>query len=126
MAPRGLALPTAYIYLLVVLSVLISILAAWAALDLAGRVAAARGGVRRAWLIGGATASGIGTCSMHFTGMRAFRLAVPVEYDWPTVLISLLPALFASAVAILAVSRRNIGGATWLTLAPTIRDSPRW
>ena len=109
MASPGLPLPASYSYPLVVLSILISILAAWAALDLAGRVAAARGGVRRAWLIGGAAASGMGTWSMHFTGMLAFRLPVPVVYDWPTVLISLIPALFASAVAISVVSQPITG-----------------
>lgn len=107
MTSPGLVIPASYDYHLVVLSVLISVLAAWAALDLAGRVAAARGGIRLAWLMGGATASGIGTWSMHYTGMLAFCLPVPVEYDWPTVLISLLPAIFTTGVAIFLVSRRR-------------------
>ncbi len=112
MTSSGLVLPASYGYHLVVLSILVSLLAAWAALDLAGRVAAARGRSRLAWLMGGAAASGIGTWSRHFTGILAFSLPVPVEYEWPTVLISLLPALFASAVTIIVVSRRNIEGAT--------------
>jgi NO-binding membrane sensor protein with MHYT domain len=58
-----------YDYPLVALSVLISMLAAYAARDLAERVIAARGGARLPWLIGGATASGFGTWSMHYTGM---------------------------------------------------------
>jgi PAS domain S-box-containing protein len=107
MTSSGLVIQASYSYPLVALSILISMLAAWAALDLAGRVAADRGGARVAWLIGGATASGIGSWSMHYTGMLAFRLPVPVEYDWPTVLISLLPAVFASAVAIFVVSQRR-------------------
>ena len=107
MTSSGLVIPASYNYHLVVLSILISLLAAWAALDLAGRVAAARGGARLAWLLGGATASGIGSWSMHYTGMLAFSLPVPVEYDWPTVMISLLPAVFASAVAIFIVSQRR-------------------
>lgn len=105
MTSSGLVISASYDYHLVVLSILISMLGAWAALELAGRVAAARGGARLAWLIGGATASGLGTWSMHFTGMMAFCLPLPVEYDWPTALVSLLPAVFASAVAILIVSR---------------------
>ena len=44
---------TSYDYRLVVLSILISTLASYAALDLAGRVTAARGRVRLAWLAGG-------------------------------------------------------------------------
>ena len=43
---------------------------------------------------------GIGIWSMHYVGMLAFRLPVPVQYDWPTALVSLLAAVFASAVAI--------------------------
>jgi len=35
---------------------------------------------------------GIGIWSMHYIGMLAFRLPVAVEYDWPTVLVSLLAA----------------------------------
>ena len=107
MTSSGLVIPASYNYLLVALSILISLLAAWSALDLAGRVAAGRGGARIAWLIGGATASGLGTWSMHYTGMLAFSLPVPVEYAWPTVLISILPAVFASAVAIFDVSQRR-------------------
>ncbi len=100
-----------YDYGLVILSVLISMLAASAALALAGRVAAARGKASLIWLMGGATASGIGTWSMHFTGMRAFSLPMPVLYDWPTVLLSLLPGVFGSAVALVVMSRWRTG---WL------------
>src|SRR5256885_3789832 len=53
--------------------------------DLAGRTTAARGRIRLTWLAGGATAMGIGIWSMHYIGMLAFSLPVPVLYDWPTV-----------------------------------------
>ena len=71
------------------LSVVIAICASYAALDLAGRVTAARGTVRAVWLGGGASAMGLGIWSMHYIGMLAFSLPVPVPYDWPTVLASL-------------------------------------
>ena len=48
----GMPLIGSYDYRLVVLSVLIAILAAFAALDLGGRVTSARGGVRLVWLSG--------------------------------------------------------------------------
>ena len=38
-----------------------------------------------------------------------FSLPVPVSYDWPTVLLSLLAAVFASAVALFVVSRQRMG-----------------
>src|SRR5579863_3426170 len=98
-----------YDQLLVVLSVLIAVLASYTALDLAERVNAERGAVRLAWLISGAIALGIGIWSMHYTGMLAFRLPVPVFYQWPTALLSLLAGIAASAVALFVVSRKRTG-----------------
>ena len=98
-----------YNYALVALSVLIAIFASYTALDLAGRVTAARGGTRLAWLLGGAVAMGLGIWSMHYIGMLAFILPVPVAYHWPTVVMSLLAAIFASAVALYVVSRQKMG-----------------
>src|SRR5207244_13377465 len=57
----------------------------------------------------GDTAMGIGIWSMHYIGMLAFSLPVPVLYDWPTVLLSLIAAVFASAVALFVVSRKKMG-----------------
>src|ERR1700746_2926211 len=98
-----------YNYSLVALSVLIAIFASYAALDLAGRVTAARGWIRAVWLLGGAGAMGTGIWSMHYIGMLAFILPIPVAYHWPTVLLSLLAAVLASAVALGAVSRQKMG-----------------
>src|ERR1700693_2097461 len=98
-----------YDYRLVTLSVVMAICAAYAALDLAGRTTASRGRVRLVWLAGGATAMGLGIWSMHYIGMLAFQLPVPVFYDWPTVLVSLLAAIFASLVALFVVSRKKMG-----------------
>jgi two-component system sensor histidine kinase/response regulator len=97
-----------YDYRLVALSVLISVFASYAALDLAGRVTSARGAARRLWLTGGAVAMGTGIWSMHYVGMLALRLPVPVQYDWPTVLFSLLAAILASAIALFVVSRSRM------------------
>src|SRR5271168_962128 len=93
-----------YDYRLVALSVLIAILASYAALDLAGRVTAARGRARSIWLTGGAGAMGLGIWSMHYIGMLAYHLPVTVRYDWPTVLVSLQAAILASGIALLVVS----------------------
>src|SRR5216684_7630638 len=109
--PLEAALVSSYDYRLVALSVLIAMLASYAALDLAGRTTAARGRARLAWLICGATAMGVGIWSMHYIGMLAFSLPVPVLYDWPTVFLSLLAAIFAASVALFVVSRPKMG---WL------------
>jgi PAS domain S-box-containing protein len=90
-------------------SVFIAIAASYAALDLAGRVTAASGRIRAAWLAGGAAAMGIGIWAMHIKGMLAFHLPVPVEYHWPTFLASLLVAMLASAVALYVASRQKMG-----------------
>jgi len=103
------AMVGSYDYRLVALSVVIAVLASYAALDLAGRVTSARGGTRGLWLSGGATAMGIGIWSMHYVGMLAFRLPVAVQYDWPTVALSLLAAILASAIALFVVSRSRMG-----------------
>src|SRR5438309_2052753 len=103
MISASAAMTGSYDYLQVVLSVVIAISASYAALDLGGRVTAASGWVRRAWLIGVATAMGFGIWSMHFTGMLAFRLPVLVSYSCPTVLLSVLvaivPALPSTTIA---------------------------
>src|ERR1700746_858030 len=97
-----------YDYRLVTLSVVMAVCAAYAALDLAGRTTASRGRVRLVWLAGGAAAMGLGIWSMHYIGMLAFLLPVPVLYDWPTVLVSLFAAIFASGVALFVVSRHRM------------------
>ncbi len=98
-----------YNYALVALSVLIAMFASYAALDLAGRVTAASGWTRAIWLLGGAGASGTGIWSMHYIGMLAFILPIPVAYHWPTVLLSLFAAILASVVGLGVVSRQKMG-----------------
>src|ERR1700731_966754 len=98
-----------YNYPLVALSVFIAMFASYAALDLAGRVTAAAGWTRTVWLLGGAGAMGTGIWSMHYIGMLAFILPIPVAYHWPTVLLSLFAAIPASAIALSAVRREKRG-----------------
>jgi PAS domain S-box-containing protein len=109
MSQIGAPLVGSYDLRLVVLSILIAISASYAALDLGGRVTAARGWIRSGWLTGGATGIGFGIWSMHFTGMLAFNLPVPVAYHWPTVLLSLLAAILASAVVLFVATRQKMG-----------------
>src|SRR6266404_2711372 len=114
----GEVLNGSYDYRLVALSVVIAVMASYAALDLAGRVTYAKGRTRTVWLGGGATAMGIGIWSMHYVGMLAFRLPMPVLYDWPLVVVSLLAAILASVIALFVVSRKRMGIAAALTRSP--------
>ena len=89
---------------LVALSVIIAVSSSYAALDLAGRITSAQGRAR-----GGAATMGIGIWSMHYLGMLAFHLPVPIEYDWHNVALSFLAAILASVIALFVVSQRTIG-----------------
>ncbi|HXJ44411.1 MAG TPA: response regulator [Bryobacteraceae bacterium] len=117
MNASGVPLVGYYDYWLVALSVLIAVLSAYAALDLAGRVTSASGKTRFFWFSGGTTAMGTGIWSMHYIGMEALRLPVPVYYDWPTVLISLLAAILACGLTLFIVSRPR------LTVSGTVTGS---
>jgi diguanylate cyclase (GGDEF)-like protein/PAS domain S-box-containing protein len=105
----ALTMTGSYDYRLVVLSVAFALLAAYAAIDLADRVTATRGWAKALWLTGGATAMGLGIWTMHYIGMLALVLPVPVLYHYPTVVLSLLVAIAASAVALFTVSRERLG-----------------
>ena len=92
---------------LVALSVVIAMCASFVALNLAGRTSAALGWSRLPWLMCGASAMGLGIWAMHYIGMLAFILPVPVLYDLPTVLLSLFAAVAASGIALFVVSRQR-------------------
>lgn len=109
MGQAGITLSGLYDYRLIGLSVLLAISASYVSFGLATCVAVANRRARLAWLTGGASSMGIGIWSMHFVGMYAFALPIPVLYDVPTVFLSLLAAIFASAVALHVVSREDFG-----------------
>lgn len=108
MLTADVAISSSYNPRIVSLSIAIAVLAAYTALDLAGRVTAAKGWAKTAWLIGGAIVMGIGIWSMHFVGMLAFSLPIPMTYDIWTVLLSILPAIIASAGALFLASRLTL------------------
>ncbi len=93
---------------LVALSVVIAIFASYTALKLADRTTASHGKARAVWMTFGAAVMGVGIWSMHYIGMLAFSLPIPVFYDLPTVAISLLAAVFASYIALFVVSRETL------------------
>ena len=99
--PHMPILPISYSHGLVVVSVFLAVVAAYAAFGLSDRMRLAKTrATRYGWLAGGSAAMGIGIWSMHYLGMLAIRLPVPVFYDIPTVILSLLLAIAASAVAL--------------------------
>jgi diguanylate cyclase (GGDEF)-like protein len=101
-------LASSYNPLLVLLSLFVAILASYTALDMAGRVVTAHGRAALWWLIGGASAMGLGIWSMHFVGMLALNLPIPVGYDVGITLTSLAIGIGASMFALWLVSRREL------------------
>ncbi|MFC0254649.1 MHYT domain-containing protein [Massilia consociata] len=94
----------------VLLSVLIAIFSSWMGLQIAGQAAASR--THRALVLGsGSLALGAGVWSMHFIGMLAFNLCTPITYDPLTTILSALPSIGASAVALTLISRPHLGPA---------------
>ncbi|MDQ7981719.1 histidine kinase [Paraburkholderia sp. SARCC-3016] len=94
---------------LVLLSLVIATLASYAALDLSAFISLLdKPKLRRAWLAGGATAMGTGIWSMHFVGMLAFSLPIPLGYDLATTGASLLIAIFASYFGLSVVTRQRL------------------
>ncbi|HWL28498.1 MAG TPA: MHYT domain-containing protein, partial [Burkholderiaceae bacterium] len=93
-------LPVSYDNQLVLVSFLVAVMAAYTALDLAGRIHTAAEGAAKWWSLGGAVAMGFGIWSMHFIGMLAFQLPIEVGYDLHITLASLLIGILASAFAL--------------------------
>jgi len=94
-----------YNYWLIALSFCVAIVTSYASVSLASRVAANTGSARNRWLLGGAVAMGSGVWCMHYIGMLAFQMPIPVFYNIPTVGVSWLAAILASFIALYVVSR---------------------
>ena len=92
---------------LVSLSVFVAILVSYTALNLAVRISSANRTSARLWLAGGAIAMGGGIWSMHFIGMLAFSLPIPLAYDVRTTLASLGIAILISGFALQIAARRR-------------------
>ena len=96
-------------YCLVLLSILVAVVVSHTALRLAARVARAQGSAARLWLAGGAVAMGTGIWSMHFIGMLAFSLPIPLSYNLTVTLGSLILAVASSGLALWIAHRPEAG-----------------
>src|SRR5229473_642568 len=92
---------------LVALSILVASFASYTALDLGGHVEAARGLARRAWLVAAAIIMGAGIWSMHFIGMLAFVVPMPMSYDIGLTTLSLIVAIVVTGGAFYVISRQG-------------------
>ncbi len=92
---------------LVALSILVASVASYTALDLGGRVGAARGLARCVWLLAAAITMGGGIWSMHFVGMLAFSMPIPMSYDVGLTALSLVVAIFVTGGGFYVISRQG-------------------
>jgi diguanylate cyclase len=94
---------------LVALSLVVATLASYTALDLSGRIfQLTQTRLRRAWLAGGAVAMGVGIWSMHFIGVLAFSLPIPLGYDLDITAGSLAIAVLVSYFALYVITRKKL------------------
>ncbi|WP_254174955.1 MHYT domain-containing protein [Planktothrix pseudagardhii] len=94
---------------LVVLSFLIAVIAAYTALDITGWVTPESPLQKRLiWAWGGSLAMGTGIWSMHFIGMLAFQLPLPVTYSLKITILSWGVGVFASGLALLLWNRPKL------------------
>jgi PAS domain S-box-containing protein len=96
---------------LVLVSVCIMILAAFGALSISSRMAAsANSRVRWGWAAAGAFSMGGGIWSMHFIGMLALSLPCGITYNPIGTLLSMIPGILASGVALAIISQTEEPG----------------
>jgi diguanylate cyclase len=95
---------------LVCLSIVVAIFVSYTALSLAARVRAIHPGKGNAklWLAGGALAMGGGIWSMHFIGMLAFSLPIPLAYSVPKTVGSLAIGIAIAGFALVIAARPRI------------------
>jgi len=108
---------------LVLFSIVIAVVAAYTALDLASRVGRTSGITRRVLLGSGALMMGIGIWAMHFVGMLAFSMDGRMTYDPAFTALSMGAAIVGSWAALFVVSRnlvtfeRLLAGGVFMALA---------
>jgi PAS domain S-box-containing protein len=106
----ALLVPAQHDYRFVLLSVLISILGAYAARELTDRVRGTRGRSWIGWCVGASLMDALGTWSMHYTAKLALILPVPLVLDWRIVVLSYLVCVAGSGGALLVLRPGNV---TW-------------
>jgi hemerythrin-like metal-binding protein/PAS domain S-box-containing protein len=94
---------------LVACSVMLAIFASYASLQVSHHVAASTNhATRRVWIAAGGLCLGLGIWAMHFVGMLAFSLPCSSSYDATITVLSTVPGILASSLAIGIISRPKL------------------
>jgi len=111
----------AYSFGLVATSVLIAIVASFVAFSISARVSAATTNwARLAWTGAGAISMGGGIWAMHFIGMLAFSLPCGITYNPFGTMLSMIPGMVGSGVALNIVGRSRTPKLTTLGVAAVL------
>src|SRR5438105_645827 len=94
---------------LVVLSIVVAAVGAYAAVEIAQRVRATEGRRRERWVYSGAITLGLAIWSMQFVGMLALRLPVSIWYDPLFIVASAIAAVVGCAIAFFIFTRATVG-----------------
>ncbi|RKF19975.1 hypothetical protein DBZ36_05860 [Alginatibacterium sediminis] len=92
---------------IVLLSILVAVYVSYIVVGVCLRIAVSRSKAAYIWTVCGSISMGMGIWSMHFIGMLAFRLPIPVYYDIALTAFSIVPAIIASFIALFVVQRRG-------------------
>ncbi len=95
-------------YPLIFLSILVAIIGSFTALTHAQRMRESSGRAATLWMVAGSITLGLAVWSMHFIGMLAFHLPIPIGYDLTLTLLSILPVILATLLGFRVLREINI------------------
>lgn len=100
---------TSWDYRLVAVSVIVAIIGSFVALDCAGRMKSSEGRARSLWFLSGALMMGLAIWTMHFVGMLALIMPMPVKYDPTLMMLSMILAAIGAGIAFTIMNRETLG-----------------
>ncbi|WP_100640346.1 MHYT domain-containing protein [Marinobacter salexigens] len=102
------ALSLDYSYWLVLCSFLVAWMGAYAGLTIVISIQSSISRLTKTvWLLAGSLTLGCAVWSMHYIGMLAFTLPVPAQHHMGLTLLSIVPAILASFIALLQLSKKQ-------------------
>lgn len=95
--------------ILIGISFVVAFIASFIALDSAGKVAISSRRESTFWRLSGGATLGMGIWSMHFIGMLAMKMSMPINYHFSLTAFSFLIALISATLAInIAISGQTL------------------
>ena len=100
---------TTWNYGTVSLSILTAVIGSYVALAIVDRLRVSAGKERLIWMVLGASIMGLAIWSMHFVGMLAMSMNMPMNYDPLLSFLSIIAAAVGAGLAFLILQRPAIG-----------------